>query len=116
MKTSPFKLSTAASWVSLIICAIVFVYIALAAANTVSISGAADRDAKVREVRASTDTQYLQERAAMLIQAGAFTSQLSMTLCRLSLGALLVAIICSGVTVVQARRVRREINEAKRTG
>ena len=117
MKTPHFKLSPAASWASLIICAIAFVYIAFAAANTVLISGASDRDAQVREVRASADTHYLQERAAMLIQAGAFTSDLSMTLCRLSLGALLVAMLCSGVTIVQARRVRKAINqEPKQTG
>lgn len=116
MTTQPFKISTAASWVSLVICALVFGYIALTAANTGLVSGAAERDQDIREVRASTDVHYLQERAATLIHLGSFTSSLSMLLCRLALGALLVAMICSGVTIVQARRLRRQLDDTKRAG
>lgn len=116
MTMPPFKVSTTASWVSLIVCALVFAYIGFTAANTVLINGPQDRDDEVREIRASTDTHYLQERAATLIQLGEFTSSLSMLLCRLALGALLVAMICSIVTLVQAHKLRRQIDETKRAG
>jgi 4-hydroxybenzoate polyprenyltransferase len=116
MTTSSFRVSTTASWVSLVVCALAFAYIALTAANTELISGKEDRDRRIQEVRASTDTHYLQERAAILIKVGALTSSLSMLLCRLALGALLVAMICSGITIVQAWRLTRQFDDSKRTG
>jgi len=116
MTTNSFKITTTAAWISLLVCSLVFAYIAFTAVDTVLISGTKDRDDSVREVRSSTDIHYLQERAAGLIQLSAFTSSLSMLLCRFALGALLVAMICSGVVLVQIRRMRRRINETKNAG
>ena len=101
---------------SLVVCALVSLYIALTAANTVLIPGTQYRDDRLREIRASTHTHYLQERAATLIQLVSFTGSLSMLLCRLALGALLVAIVCSGITIIQVRRLRRQLDDSNRAG
>jgi hypothetical protein len=116
MTTHSFKITTTAAWVSLVVCSLVFVYIAFTTADTVLINGAKDGDDSVHEVRSSTDIHYLQERAAGLIQLSAFTSSLSMLLCRLALGALLIAMICSGVDLVQIRKMRRRIDETQNAG
>jgi hypothetical protein len=116
MTTRHLSITLAASWASLVVCCLVFIYIALTAANTVLVSDKQERDHHVQEVRASTDTHYLQERAVSFIELGWFTSTLSMLLCRLALGALLVSMICSGITLVQVRRLRRQFNESKHLG
>jgi len=109
----PFKIAAIASWGSLIVCFLVFVYIAISAPNTVLVNNAGDRDEKIREIRSSTDIGYLQERATMLILNGEFTSSLSMFLCRIALGTLLIAMICSGLILIQARKLRGQIHQGK---
>lgn len=116
MRTRPFKIIVTASWVSLVVCFLVLGYIAFTAANTVLVSGTAERDKYIQEVRSSTDIHYLQERAATFIGLGEFTSSLSMLLCRLALGALVLAVLCSVITLVQVRKARRLTDEPKTAG
>jgi hypothetical protein len=100
----------------MVVSLLVFMCILFLAAETVFIGSAKDRDEDIRDVRSSTDTHYLQERAVTLIQCGETTGSMSMFLCRLALGALFVSVTCSGITLVQTRRLRKQIDDTQKAG
>ena len=111
--TGALKIIAAASWLTLIVCFLAFCYIGVNAANTVLVTGPKDRDDMIRDIQASKDARYLQMRGTTLVQGSEFTSWLSMFLCRVAVVAFLISMICSGVTLFQARRLRRLMDQAR---
>lgn len=100
----------AASWVSLMVCLPAYLYISLTALDTVLIGDEKSDAQNVREILLTSDWHSLQERAAFLFRQGHATSKLSMRLCNLALVGFLVAMACSIVSILQTRRLKKQLN------
>ena len=104
---SHLKVLTTISWITLFLCAAVFLYVAICASNKLLVSNAHDRDEGVRGIESSADLRYVQQRAIGLVQSEWFTSRLSMLLSRLAIGTLLIVMVGASISLVQIRRLRR---------
>ena len=87
-------------------------YLAICAPKTVLVSTAQGRDESVRKTESSTDLRYVQQRAKELVQLGWVTSQQSLLLCRLAIGTLFLVMIGASISLIQIRRLRRQLSEA----
>jgi hypothetical protein len=97
-------------WISLTVGAAAFVFVLLNGAETVSIN---DKSADIREIQAMTNVNELQIRAIRHISLGASASGMSIFIAYISLGALLVTIVCASITLLQLRQMRKTLNATK---
>ncbi len=111
---SHLKNISAALWVSYFLCAAVFLYLLVCAGNVVFVHSVQDRDKSIRDIQSSTDLRYVQERAVSLVKLGWYTGQMSMRLLLVAIGTLLVVLVCTIVSLLQIRRLRRKLNEPTR--
>ncbi len=103
----------AVSWVSLIVCLPVYLYISHSALGTVLIGDEKTDAQNVREIALNVDVHALQEQAAFLVREGHAKSKLSMFLCNLALIGLFVAMACSTVVILQIRKLKKHTNSAQ---
>jgi hypothetical protein len=113
--TTPLKTLQIVSWLTFLLCTPVVLFIAISAANTVMMAGPEARDESVRTIESSTDLRYVQQRAVALIKGAAFTSRLSMFLCRLAVVTMLLVMVGAGISLIQIRRLRKQLNEPTRS-
>src|SRR5262249_23257443 len=114
--SSHIKVLATTSWLSLFLCAPVLLYLAISAPTTVLVSTAEGRDESVRKTESSTDLRYVRQRAKELVQLGWVTSQQSLWLCRLAIGTLFLLMVGASISLVQIRRLRRQLRETTRAG
>lgn len=107
------KITMIASWVSLIVCFPVYLYISLTALDTVLIGDEKSDTQNIREILLTSDWHSLRERAAFLVQQGHIKSKLSMLLCNLALVGFLVAMTCSIVIILQTRKLKKQTDYAQ---
>jgi hypothetical protein len=112
--SSHIKVLATTSWLSLFLCAAVLLYLAISAPNTVLESTVEGRDESVRKTESSTDLRYVQQRAIELVQLGWVTSQQSLLLCRLVIGTLFLVMVGASISLVQIRRLKRQLSETTR--
>ena len=74
------------------------------------------RDEEIRSIKTETDVSRLQQMATMYVSAGYGTGATATVLCRVALGAELLIIAGSIVSLVQVRRIRRQLHETKSAG
>ncbi len=109
MTPRSLKILAASSWSVLLLCVVVFFYLAIAIPNVISSSIINDRDKNVQEIRASTDLHEVQQIATWRTQEEAYISDSARMLLIISVVTLLLCMICSGISLFQIRRLRREL-------
>jgi ABC-type Fe3+ transport system permease subunit len=109
MTPRSLKILAASSWIILMFCIVLFFYLAIAIPNVISSSIINDRDKNVREIRASTDLHEVQQIATWRTQEEAYISDSARMLLIISVVTLLLCMICSGISLFQIRRLRRQL-------
>jgi hypothetical protein len=113
--SSHLKVLMTISWLTLFLCAAVFLFIAACAPNTVLVTNASARDESVRSIETSTDLRFVQQQATGLVHNGLFTSELSRMLCLLAISTLLLVMVGASISLVLIRRLRRQLSESTHT-
>ena len=110
--TSPsLKILTVCSWFALFLCAVVFFYLAIAIPNVISETIIKDEDKNVQQIRASTDLREVQQIATLRTQEDAYVTGSARTLLMISVVTMLLCMVCSGISLIQIRRLRRQLHE-----
>jgi hypothetical protein len=109
MKLRSLDILSVSSWVLLTVCAAALLFLAFTIPNVISISRVKDRDKNIEAIRASTDLQEVQQIAAWRTREEAYITEAARLLLIISVVALLCCMICTGVNLLQIRRIRREL-------
>jgi CHASE3 domain sensor protein len=104
---------TACSWCVLLLCAVILLFIGIAVPSFVSESIIKNREKRVQEIRASTNLAEIQDIAAWRTQREADFTVAARAQSVVSAVTLLLCMICSGVSLHQIRRLRRELHDSK---
>jgi len=99
------------SWAALAVCAVALLYLAMAIPNVIPPGAKSDRDRKVAEIRAATDLHEVQQIAIWRTKEEEYLTESTRMLMIVSIGALLVSMICSSVSLGQIRRLKRKPRE-----
>jgi hypothetical protein len=106
MRPRSLQILTASSWIALSVCAAALFYLAIAIPNVFSVSTVGDRDKSVQEIRASTNLQQVQQIAVWRTQEEVYLTQSTRILLIISVSALMVCILCAGVSLFQMGRLK----------
>jgi hypothetical protein len=104
---------SAVAWLTLLLCAGMFLFTAICAPETALVSSASDRDERIRKIESSSDLRLVRGTATGLVQAGYATSSTAMVLCAAFLGTLVLVTVGAIITLVQIRWMRRQSHEQK---
>ncbi len=111
MTLRSLKILTATSWSVILLCAVVFLYFAIAIPNVISMSIVSNKDKNVREIRSSTDLRQVQEIAAWHTEQEAYVTDAASVLLAISVVTMLLCMGCSAISLSEIRRLRRELDE-----
>lgn len=113
MKSNSLEILSASSWLLLTVCAAALLFFAFAIPNVISLNKITDREKNVQEIRSSTDLHEVQQIAAWRTQEEAYITDASRLLLIISVAALLFCMICSWTSLVQIRRLKRELDDRR---
>jgi uncharacterized protein YpmB len=99
---------TFTSWISLAVGAMALVYLALAVPNAFPSGAKNDREQTLADIRASTDLSKVQQIAIWRTKEEGYLAESARLLLILSVSALLVSVVCTGITLAQARQMKRQ--------
>jgi hypothetical protein len=111
MTLRSLKILSVSSWSILLLCATVFLYLAMAIPNVISDSIVSDKNKNVQEIRSSNDLHQVQEIAAWRTEEEAYITNSARVLLVISIVTILLCIICSGISLFQIRRLRRDLHD-----
>src|ERR1022692_1740732 len=109
MASRSLQILAATSWIVMSVCAVVFLYFAIAIPNVISENIIRDRDKNVQEIRSSTDLHEVQQIATWRTQEEAYISDSARMLLIIAVVTLLLCMICSGVNLFQIRRLKKQL-------
>ena len=109
MTSRSLQIVAATSWIVMSVCAVVFLYFAIAIPNVISENLIRDRDKNVQEIRSSTDLHEVQQIATWRTQEEAYISDSARMLLIIAVVTLLLCMICSGVNLFQIRRLKKQL-------
>jgi hypothetical protein len=89
----------------------VVLYLAIASPSVISSTMINDRDKDVQEIRASTDLREVQQIATMRTQGEVYVMDSARMLLIISAATLVLCMVCSGISLFQIRRLRRQLHE-----
>jgi ABC-type Fe3+ transport system permease subunit len=116
MTPRSLKILTGSSWVVLSVCTLVLLFLAVTIPNVISESIIKDCDKNVQEIRSSTDLHEVQQIATWRTQGEAYTSESARMLLIIAVVTLLLCMICSGVSLLQIRRLKKQLYDTKSAG
>jgi hypothetical protein len=116
MTPRSLKILTGSSWVVLSVCTLVLLFLAVTIRNVISESIIKDCDKNVQEIRSSTDLHEVQQIATWRTQGEAYTSESARMLLIIAVVTLLLCMICSGVSLLQIRRLKKQLYDTKSAG
>jgi ABC-type Fe3+ transport system permease subunit len=114
MTPRALKILSASSWGVLLICGVVFLYLAIAIPNVISESIINDRGKNVQEIRSSTDLHEVQQIATLRTQEEAYISDSARMLLIIAVITLLLCILCSSISLFQIRRLRKQLGQQQK--
>ena len=86
-------------------------YLAITIPNVISGTVIKDEDKNVQEIRASTDLREVQQIATLRTQQDAYVTGAARILLIISVVTLLLCMVFSGISLIQIRRLRRQLHE-----
>lgn len=111
MKQRSLKLITASSWVTLLVCVLMFFYFAVSIPNIISEKIIEDEGKDVQQIRSLTDLHELQNIAAIRTEEDANVMDSSRIFLIISVGMFLFCAICAGINLRQLHNLKRYIQE-----
>jgi hypothetical protein len=114
MTPRALKILSASSWGVLLVCGVVFLYLAIAIPNVISASIINDQGKNVQEIRSSTDLHEVQQIATLRTQEAAYISESARVLLVIAVVTLLLCILCSSINLFQIRRLRKQLGQQQK--
>ena len=96
------------TWTALSVCAAALLFLATTIPNVMQPGEKSARDKNVEEIRASTDLHEVQQIAIWRTKEEGYLAQSTRMLMIISVGALLISMICSSVSLAQIRRLKNK--------
>jgi hypothetical protein len=104
MTSRSLRILTVSSWTALLASAGVLFFLAIASPHVISAGTEADRERYVRDIQASRDLHEVQQIAVWRTQEAGYISQSARVLLIISVCALMLCMICSGISLFQIAR------------
>jgi 2-methylaconitate cis-trans-isomerase PrpF len=114
MTPRTLKILSASSWGVLLLCGAVFLYLAIAIPNVISVDIINDQGKNVLEIRSSTNMYEVQQIATMRTQEEAYISESARMLLYIAFLTLLLCILCSSISLFQIRRLRKQLGQQQK--
>jgi energy-converting hydrogenase Eha subunit C len=99
------------AWLTVVLCSVLFLFIAICAPETTLVRDTRERDDSIRSIESSSDLRQLQRTATGLLQAGYATSATAMVFCHVTLATHLLIGVGAVITLMQVRRMRRQAQD-----